>query len=85
MYLIDSDSQIQNTIFRNHRAEYTHGPGSTGLVIKDSVPTFKNTIFNNNYYGIYIESGDCPDLSKVDFGIGDDANYLDVYPVSCNP
>lgn len=85
MQLINSDSQIQDTIFRNHEAEYKYSTGSIGLLLKDSTVNFKNATFNNNYHGIHVESGDCPDLSKVDFGTGDDANYLDVYPVSCNP
>ncbi|MDP3990729.1 MAG: lamin tail domain-containing protein, partial [Candidatus Nealsonbacteria bacterium] len=80
--LISSVSQIENTIFRDHRATYNYGSGSSALYMDNSTTTFSNAVFNNNYYGIYI-IGNCPDLSGVSFGEGDDANSKKTFPMSC--
>ncbi|MFH0873372.1 MAG: lamin tail domain-containing protein, partial [Candidatus Komeilibacteria bacterium] len=80
--LIHSDSEIQDTIFRGHSADYFWGQRSAGLILENSAPALKKVNFNNNYYGIYI-SGDCPDLSDVIFGEGENANSIKVGPIDC--
>jgi len=80
--LINSDSDIQDTVFRGQTADYFWGQRSAGLILENSMPALKNVSFNNNYYGIYV-SGDCPDLSQVEFGSGDNANSVDVFPTTC--
>jgi len=75
---------ITNTTFKDHRAQYGYGgERSKGLWSKNATPVFSSTVFNNNYYGIYI-TGDCPDLSGVTFGTGDDLNSVDIYPSNCS-
>ena len=77
---------IENTTFKNHRAKYNYNrEDSKGLLAKNATPVFTSTAFNNNYYGIYIESGDCPDLSGVTFGTDENFNTKDIHPSSCKP
>lgn len=47
--------------------------------MKNATPVFTSTVFNNNYYGIYVESGNCPSLAGVSFGEGDEANSVNVF------
>jgi len=85
--LNNSTSTIENTVFKNHRAKYGYsGEYSKGLLLKNSTPIFTNSAFNNNYYGIYVEPGDCPDLSEVTFPPKEDenANSVDIHPSSCS-
>ena len=56
-----------------------------GLELINATTTLENTAFNKNENGIYVESGDCPDLSSVIFGSGDNANSANVYSSSCAP
>jgi parallel beta-helix repeat protein len=84
--LINSTTTINKTTFKDNRASYKSGMKySKGLLLNNSTPTFNQASFDNNYYGIYVESGSCPDLSGAKFGEGADANDFDVYPESCSP
>ncbi|MFH1423458.1 MAG: lamin tail domain-containing protein, partial [Candidatus Nealsonbacteria bacterium] len=56
-----------------------------GLELINATTTLKNVVFNKNEHGIYIEAGDCPDLLKVEFGSGENANSANVFPSSCAP
>jgi len=48
------------------------------LIDGDS-PTIKNSTFKNNYYGIYIQSGE-PTLEEgLTFGENDEKNNIDIY------
>jgi len=82
--LENSTTTIINTVFKDHRAKYNYDmENSKGVFINNATPIFTNAIFNNNYYGVYVEPGECPDLTEVSFGAGDEANSVDVWPESC--
>lgn len=83
--LIGSASEIKDTVFRGHTVDYFWGQRSAGLMLRDSIPIFKKADFRSNYHGVYVESGECPDLKEVTFGEGEEANSLDVYPSTCGP
>jgi len=68
---------IKNSLFENNLY--------AGLELINSTTTLANTAFNKNENGIYVESGDCPDLSSVTFGEGDNANSVNIYPSTCVP
>jgi len=77
---------ITDTIFKDHRAKYNYNRGnSKGLWMKNALSVFTNTVFNNNYYGLYVESGECPALAGATFGEGDEANSINIYPPDCSP
>ena len=89
LYLNNSNSTIQNTIFRDNNLKYSDwglGSYSNGLyLVNSSEVDLSGSHFERNYYGIHIEdiNGDCPDLSDVTFGKGDNANTFDVLPDTC--
>ena len=85
--LINSASTIQNTIFRDNKVKYSDwgiGSYSMGLSISNSSPIITGSSFERNYHGVYID-GACPDLSGAIFGIGVNANTINVSPSSCQP
>jgi len=82
--LIDSTATIENTIFRYQNASYNYGGGySAGLLLKNSQINASSITFENNYYGIFIEIGDCTDLSGMIFGEREMANNYNIYPEFC--
>ena len=85
--LAGSASTIQNTVFRDNKVKYSwwgSGSYSMGLSVSNSGPSITGSHFERNYHGIYIE-GECPDLSGVTFGSGNNANIINIYPGSCSP
>ncbi len=85
--LDNSTSTVQNSVFRGHSTKYSSwgmGSYSRGLYLKNSNSILNNCHFENNYYGIYIEAGDCLDLSNVIFGTEENTNSVDIYPLSCS-
>jgi hypothetical protein len=56
-----------------------------GLQLVNATTTMESVVFNKNENGIYIELGECPDLSGVTFGVDEDENTenRDVFPKSC--
>ena len=85
--MINSASTIQNTIFRDNKVKYSDwgiGSYSMGLSISNSSPIITGSSFERNYHGVYID-GACPDLSGAIFGIGVNANTINVSPSSCQP
>ena len=84
--LANCTTTISNTTFKDHRAKYNYNmANSEGLLVKNATPVFSDTVFNNNYYGIYVDGGACPDLSSVTFGADENANSIDIYPAGCSP
>ena len=82
--LDNSNSIIENTLFDNNFNEFSFMNNSSGLRLKNSEPSLTSSYFENNYYGIYITSGNCPsDLSGVIWGIGDNSNTIDIFPETC--
>ena len=81
--LSSSDSIIENTVFRNppiqtdDASDEIRNPRS--LSIFNSNPSLTNSLFENNYYGIYVSAGDCPDVSRVNFS----SNTYNVWPADC--
>lgn len=81
--LSSSDSIIENTIFRNppiqtdDASDEIRNPRSLNLF--NSNPSLTNSLFENNYYGIYVSSGDCPDVSQVNFS----SNTYNIWPEDC--
>ena len=81
--LSSSDSIIENTVFRNPPiqiddvSDEIRYPKSLNLF--NSSPSLTNSLFENNYYGIYVSAGDCPDVSQVNFS----SNTYDVWPADC--
>lgn len=73
---------ISNTTFIGNQSVYGNGTDySSGILLRNATPVFTNTNFNKNYYGIYDEVGDCPDVSdtaKVIFGTEDSANTVNL-------
>jgi len=61
VWLVNSDSLIENTLFRDNKAEYYYPPRSPGrgltvaLYIENSDPTLKNLTFEGNTFNIYPE------------------------------
>ena len=80
LYLIDTPSTtiIDSVQFLNHQVGCGSSPAIALLIDGDS-PTIKNSTFKNNYYGIYIQSGE-PTLEEgLTFGENDEKNNIDIY------
>ena len=63
--------------FLNHQVGCGSSPAIALLIDGDS-PTIKNSTFKDNYYGIYIQSGE-PLLESLTFGTGEEANECNIY------
>ena len=82
VYLINSSATIDNVNFSNHQSicEYWWGDwDAIALLIDGNSPTIKNSVFKNNYYGIYIQSGSPIIENNNHFGENDEKNNIDIY------
>jgi len=68
---------VKNSLFENNLY--------AGLELANATVTLENIIFNKNENGIYVGSGDCPNLSQVKFGEEENVNSLNIWPASCAP
>ena len=79
LYLINSSSTIDNVQFLNHRVG-CRGVSITyeaiALLVDGDSPTIENSTFKNNYYGIYIQSGN-PILTNLTF----ENNNQNIFPL----
>jgi hypothetical protein len=83
-YLINSSAtlidnvQFFNNISCQNWLRYSYY--GTGVSIDGGSPTIKNSTFKNNYYGIYIQSGEPTlDLESLTFGTGEEKNNCNIY------
>jgi len=78
-YLNGSNSQISNTIFRDHQYPVFGSFVSTGIYLRTSSPTIDSSVFLNNSLGIYIDADSQPNSAGLSFG-GNDENIEDLRP-----
>ena len=72
--LTNSFSTVDNVLFSGHQTG-RQGYYPIALLIEGASPEIKNSTFEDNYYGIYIQSGD-PVLRNLTFN----NNKIDIYP-----
>ena len=63
LWLVNSSSVIDNVDFENHLIETT-GQDPRGILVQGGKPEIKNSLFKNNYYGIYLKTWTDPATGK---------------------
>ena len=84
--LIFASAIVENTLFRNHYKRHRRQRGPSALyVLGKSNLNITNSHFENNYYGILINSRECPKMINITFGKGENSNVIDLYPQDLCP
>jgi len=78
--LDNADAVIQNTTFQDNTVN-----NAAGIRVVNASPSFVDVISERNRYGVYMEEGDCPDVSGITFGTGENVNVTDISPQRCIP